>query len=110
MRTASNPLYRVFCVVMAVLLLFPAVALAEPNVPGGCHAVTITAPTTAAPAYVKAGGVVPVTYSTDGEGAGTVRYWLGATTKLAEEAVTLPVRKDHQPHDPRGHVTTGLGT
>ena len=93
MLTASNPLYRVFCVVMAVLLLFPAIALAEPNVPGEVTSVTISAPTTAAPVYVKAGGVVPVTYLTDGDGAGTVRYWLGATTMLAEEAVTLPVSK-----------------
>jgi hypothetical protein len=61
MRTASNALYRAFCVVMALMLLFPAIALAEPNVPGEVTGVTITAPTTAAPAYVKAGGVVPVT-------------------------------------------------
>jgi hypothetical protein len=93
MRTASSALYRTVCVVMALMLLFPAIALAEPNVPGEVTVVTVTAPTTAAPAFVKAGGVVPVTYSTDGEGAGTVRYWLGASTKLAEEAVTLPVAK-----------------
>ncbi len=87
MHSASNRLYRAFCVVMAVLLLFPALALAEPSVPGDVTALNITSPTTAAPAYVKAGSVVVVTWDTGGTGVGSgdVRYWLGGTISLGQE-------------------------
>lgn len=106
MYKGIRPLYRVLNIVIAILLLFPAIVLAAPDVPGDVTAVTITAPTTAAPAFVKVGAVLPVTFSTDGTGPGTIRYWLGGTIKLAEEAVTLPVAKTMNLTIPAG-VTDG---
>ena len=89
-----RPTVRSFLVVVLLLTLLVSLAPFAQAAPEYVSAVTITSPTTAAKAYVHAGGPLQVAYTvttTDTTGPARANFYLGSTSLATDVAINLPI-------------------